>query len=126
MLKSIQIMLALTAHFDYELWQIDVWTTFLHEELDEEVYMIQLEEFTYTDKSKVYKLLRFIYGLKQASQSWNLWFDRCIKSYSFIRNSEESCIYKWVNGSVIVFLILYVNDILLIRNDVLALQGIKV
>ena len=40
MLKSIQIVLALAAHFDYEIWQMDVRTAFLNGELDEEVYMI--------------------------------------------------------------------------------------
>ena len=40
MLKSIRIMLALAAHFDYEIWQMDVRTTFLNREMDEEVYMI--------------------------------------------------------------------------------------
>jgi len=53
-------------------------------------------------------------------------FDRCIKLYGFIRNVEEPYIYKWVNGSVIVFIVLYVDDILLIGNDIAALQGIKV
>ena len=46
--------------------------------------------------------------------------------YSFVKNREEPYIYKWANGSVIIFLILYVDDILLIENDVSALQGIKV
>ena len=46
---------------------MDVRTAFLHRELDEEVYMIQPEEFTSTDESKVYKLLRSIYGLKKSS-----------------------------------------------------------
>ena len=80
MLKSIRIMLALAAYFDYEIWQMDVRTAFLNGELEEEVYMIQPEGFTSTDESKVCKLQRSIYGLKQASRSWNLWFNRCIKS----------------------------------------------
>ena len=38
--------------------------------------------------------------------------------YGFIKNEEESYIYKWANGPAIVFLVLYVDDILLIGNDV--------
>ena len=45
-------------------------------------------------------------------------FDKMIRTYGFIRNGEESCIYKWVNNSVVAFLILYVDDILLIKNDI--------
>ena len=69
MLQSIRIMLILVAHFDYEIWQMDVRTAFLHGELDQEVYMMQPEEFTSIDESKVCILLRSIYGLKQTSQS---------------------------------------------------------
>ena len=53
-------------------------------------------------------------------------FDKDIRTYGFIRNGEESYIYKWINDSVVVFFILYVDDILLIRNDIPALQEIKV
>ena len=38
--------------------------------------------------------------------------------YGFIENEEEPCKYKWVNSSVSIFLILYVNKILLIENDI--------
>ena len=88
--------------------------------------MIQPEEFTSTDKSKVCRLYKSIYGLKQASQSWNKHFDKCIKTYGFIKNVEEPCIYKWINNFVIVFFVLYVDDILLIENDIPALQEIKI
>ena len=126
MLKSIQIILALAAYFDYEIWQMDVRTAFLNGELDEEVYMMQPEGFTSIDESKVCRLHKSIYGLKQASRSWNKRFDKCIKTYGFVKNGEESCVYKWTNGSTVVFLVLYVDDILLIGNDIPALQGIKV
>ena len=45
-------------------------------------------------------------------------FDKVIRMYGFVRNEEKFCIYKWVNNSMIVFLVLYVDDILLIKNDV--------
>ena len=53
-------------------------------------------------------------------------FDRTIKTYGFVKNGEEPCIYKWANGPVVIFLVLYVDDILLIGNDVPTLQGIKI
>ena len=48
-----------------------------------------------------------------------------IKAYSFIQTYGEACIYKKVSGSSVAFLILYVNDILLIRNDIEFLDSIK-
>ena len=71
------------------------------------------------------KLKRSIYGLKQASRSWNLRFDREIKKFDFKKCEEEPCVYKKVSGSSIVFLVLYVDDILLIGNDVPMLNGVK-
>ena len=118
MLKSVRILLAIAAYFDYEIWQMDVKTAFLNGNLTEDVYMIQPEGFTDPkDASKVCKLQRSIYGLKQASRSWNLRFDEVVKGFGFIKNDEEACVYKKESGSSIVFLILYVDDILLIGND---------
>ena len=52
-------------------------------------------------------------------------FDELIKAYGFIQTSGEACIYKKVSGSCVSFLILYVDDILLIGNDIEFLDSIK-
>ena len=54
----------------------------------------------------------------QASWSWNICFDEVIKAYGSIQTFDEACIYKKVAGSSVAFLILYVDDILLIGNDI--------
>ena len=46
--------------------------------------------------------------------------------YGFINNEEEPCVYKWDNNFVVIFLVLYVDDILLIKNDIHALQNMKI
>ena len=61
----------------------------------------------------------------QASRSWNIRFDKLIKAYSFIQTCGEACIYKKVSGSSVAFPILYVDDILLIGNDVEFLDSKK-
>ena len=48
-----------------------------------------------------------------------------IKAYGFIQTFGEACIYKKVSGSSVAFLILYVDDILLIGNDIEFLNSIK-
>ena len=126
MIKSIRILLAIAAHYDYEVWQMDVKTAFLNGNLEEEVYMIQLEGYTSKEfPEKVCRLQRSIYGLKQASRSWNMRFDEAIRSYDFIKNEDEPCVYKKISGSAITFLVLYVDDILLIGNDVGMLSSVK-
>ncbi|KAJ9565233.1 hypothetical protein OSB04_001199 [Centaurea solstitialis] len=75
--------------------------------------------------NKVCKLLKSIYGLKQASRSWNLHFDERIKEFGFAKSEFEPCVYTKFSGSIVTFLVLYVDDILLIGNDVPTLQSVK-
>lgn len=80
MLKSIRILLSIATFYDYEIWQMDVKTAFLNGNLEESIYMSQPEGFIEQDQEqKVCKLKKSIYGLKQASRSWNIRFDIAIK-----------------------------------------------
>lgn len=45
--------------------------------------------------------------------------------FGFIKNMDESCVYKKINGSAIAFLILYVDDILLLGNDICVMSTVK-
>ena len=85
-------MLAIAAFYDYEIWQMDVKTAFLNGYLKEELYTMQPEGFINPKgTNKVCKLQRSIYGLVQASRSWNIHFDELIKAYSFIQTCGEDC-----------------------------------
>ena len=75
--------------------------------------------------NRVCKLEKSIYGLKQASRRWNLCFDEKVKEFGFVRSEDESCVYVKASGSIVSFLVLYVDDILLIGNDVPTLQEVK-
>ena len=126
MLKSVRILLAVAAALDYEIWQMDVKTTFLNGELEEDIYMQQPKGFiALSQEHMVCKLHRSIYGLKQASRSWNIRFDQVIKLYGFEKSPDEPCLYKKIQGIVVVFLVLYVDDILLIKNSVKVLSDVK-
>ena len=95
MLKSIRILLSISTHYDYEIWKMDVKTAFLKGNLEEEIYMMQLEGFIAKNQEyMVCKLKRSIYGLKQASRSWKIKFDQAIKSFGFEQNLDEPCVYK--------------------------------
>jgi hypothetical protein len=63
------------------------------------------------------RLMKFIYGLKQASRQWYLKFDETIKKFSFKQNEEDNCIYAKFKNGKFSFLILYVDDILLASSD---------
>ena len=127
MLKSIRILLSIAAVLDYEIWQMDVKTAFLNGHLEENIYMQQPDGFIQKGQEHmVCKLQRSIYGLKQASRSWNIRFDQAIKSLGFIQNIDEPCVYKKIQGKFVAFLVLCVDNILLIGNDIGVLTTIKI
>ncbi|KAG7564293.1 Integrase catalytic core [Arabidopsis suecica] len=115
---SLRIIMALVAHYDLELHQMDVKTAFLNGDLLEEVYMRQPEGFIIeSQKDMVCKLKKSIYGLKQASRQWYLKFDETITKFGFKENIVDPCIYLKISGSKFIFLVLYVDDILLASSD---------
>ncbi|RDX71308.1 hypothetical protein CR513_49366, partial [Mucuna pruriens] len=73
-MSSIKIMLSLASTFVLEVEQMNVKTTFLHGDLEEEIYMKQLDGFQISGKEDyVYRLRKSLYGLKQAprQENWN-------------------------------------------------------
>nr|GEV49761.1 retrotransposon protein, putative, Ty1-copia subclass [Tanacetum cinerariifolium] len=117
---------AIAAYYDYEIWQMNVKTAFLNGHLSEEVYMEQPEGFVNLKyPNHVCKLKRSIYGLKKASRQWNKRFDDEINKFGFTQNHDEPCVYLKASGSYIAILILYVDDILLMGNNIPMLQDVK-
>jgi len=115
---SFRTIMALVAHFDLELHLMDVKTAFLNGDIDETIYMFQLENFVSGDpKSMVCKLKKSIYELKQASRQWCQKFHQVITSYGFEANVVDDCVYHKFSGSKYIFMVLYVDDILLANSD---------
>ena len=105
---------------------MDVKTAFLNGDLEEEVYMRQLEGFISEGNDHlVCKLKKSIYGLKQASRQWYLKFHNVISSFGFTKNIMDQCIFHKISGSKIIFLVLYVDDILLASSDLGVLHEVK-
>ena len=110
--------MALVAHFDLELHQMDVKTAFLNGELVENVFMAQPKGFVVSGKEHMgCHLRRSIYGLKQASRQWYIKFDQTIRKFGFEENKEDNCIYAKFRKGKYIFLVLYVNDILLAGSN---------
>ena len=90
---SFRIIMALVAHYNIELHQMDVKTTFLNGDIEETIYMIQPENFESKDSNDlVCKLRKSIYGLKQASHQWYHKFHKVIISYGFEVNKVDNCV----------------------------------
>ena len=127
MIKSIRILLSIAEYYDYEIWKMDVKTAFLNGYLEDNIYMMQPDVLIIEGQEHmVCKLHKSIYGLKQASRSWNKRFDQVIKSFGFDQKEEEPCVYRKVQDDIVVFLILFVDDILLVGNEFEMLSKVKI
>jgi hypothetical protein len=126
MLTSIRFLLSIVAAFDLEVEQMDVKTTFLHGDLEEEIYMKQREGFVVKGKKElVGKLKKLLYGLKQSPRTWYQNFDTYILGLRFLRSRVDHCVYSKQVGNHFIYVVLYVDDMLLVGNNMDVIKEVK-
>jgi hypothetical protein len=97
---------------------MDVKTTFLHGDLEEEIYMKQPQGFVLKGKKDlVYKLKISLYGIKQSRRMWYQTFDTYIFSFGLVRRKYDHCIYSKQECGCFIYVALYVNDMFLNGNN---------
>ncbi|CAN6680298.1 unnamed protein product [Malus baccata var. baccata] len=113
-----RLVLALAAHHDWPLHQLDVKNAFLHGFLQEEVYMSQPPGFEDQHHPlKVCRLHKSLYGLKQAPRAWNDRFTSFLPKLGLHNTYADSSLFVKCSGSSLVILLLYVDDIIITSND---------
>eukprot|EP00253_Pinus_taeda_P023270 PITA_23270 len=106
--------------------QMDVKTTFFHGDLEEEIYMKQPKGFAVKGKKElVCKVKKSLYGLKQSPRMWYQKFDTFIRGLGFTRSKTDHCVYFKLIGDHVIYLVLYVDDMLLVGNDNEIIQDLK-
>ena len=91
---SIRVVLAMVAHLDMELEQMDVKTAFFQGDLEEQIYMEQPEGFSQPGQEHlVCKLRKSLYGLKQSLRQWYKRFNSYIIRIGYKRCEYDCCIY---------------------------------
>ncbi|KAL0302160.1 UNVERIFIED_CONTAM: Retrovirus-related Pol polyprotein from transposon TNT 1-94, partial [Sesamum angustifolium] len=103
--------------------EMDVKTAFLNGFVEEEIYMDQPEQKV--RRAEGLPSPKIHLWLKARFLSWNIRFDEVIWGYDFVKNDFDPYVYKKVSGSSVLFLVLYVDDILLIGNDIKMLGDTK-
>jgi hypothetical protein len=105
---------------------MDIKTTFLNGELEEEIYMDQPDGFVAkSQEGKVCKLLKSLYGLKQAPKQWHEKFDKTLTSVGFTVNEADKYVYYRYGGGDGIILCLYVDDILIFGNNINVIKEVK-
>lgn len=113
---SIRFLLALAAHRNLEITQMDAVTAFLNGKLNEEIYMEQPKHFD--DQTKRYcKLIKSIYGLKQSSRVWNETLNAVLLEHGLNRSKSDQCIYYLIEKEDIIIVAIYVDDFLIFTNN---------
>ncbi|KAJ0805682.1 putative RNA-directed DNA polymerase [Helianthus annuus] len=125
-MTTIRLVLSIVAVEGLHLEQLDVKTAFLHGDLEEDIYMTQLEGFRVKGKENlVCKLKNSLYGLKQAPKQWYLKFDNFMGRVGYKRCDNDHCCYiKKFKGSYII-LLLYVDDMLIVGSDMSEIKKLK-
>jgi hypothetical protein len=125
-LTYIRFILSIYASFDLEVEQMDVKTTFLDGDLEEEIYMKQPEGFVVKGKKElVCKLKKSLYGLKQSPRMWYQKFDTYILGLGFVRSKDDHCVYSKQVGNHFIYVVLYVDDMLLVGNNMDVMKEVK-
>lgn len=120
---SVTAIIAIRAAKGWKIQQMDVKTTFPNETIEEVVYLEQPEGFViHNVDSHVCKLKKVLYGLKQAPRAWYERIDPYLLGLGFSKNDADPNLYfKVINGDMLI-LILYVDDLLIAREDHLITQ----
>ena len=117
-LAIVRIILALVMQHHWSLKQLDVSNAFLHGVLHEEVFMSQPPGYVDpAHPSHVCLLHMAIYGLKQALRAWFESFTTQLFHLGFIASSADSNPFILHHGSFVVYLLLYLDDIIVTEND---------
>ena len=127
-LRSIRMVLAIAAEFDFECWQLDNSTAFLDAKVEEEVYVKMApgyEEFNNNRVPMVMRLLRSLYGLRQSPRCWYGTVDEHVVEIGLKSLKSDPCVYIYSEGGAIYVLTLYVDDVLLLGKDRKVLERIK-
>ena len=124
-MTTIRVLLSLAASYGLLVHQMDMKTTFLNRELDEEIYMDQPNGFVVKgEERKVCKLLKSLYGLKQAPKQWHEKFDTTLTSAGFAINEANRCVYYRHGEGESVILCLCVDDILIFGTNIDAINEV--
>ena len=121
---SLRMLLAIAAHDDLHIHQMDVVSAYLAGKLEEEIYMEPPEGLPYdTTKRMACRLIKGLYGLKQSGRVWNNTFRTTLTSLGFARLTGDNSVFLNRNSGVIIAL--YVDDLLIFSKEITAINGVK-
>ncbi len=125
-LSDIKVLLCIAVKFDLHIQQMDVTTAFLNGELEQDVYMEVPEGIDTVNRfTHVCKLRKALYGLCISPKRWYTKFKEIMLKLNFTVYPFQSCIFMWSENGKKIFVLLYVDDILIVGNCLIVIDKFK-
>ncbi|KAI3744219.1 hypothetical protein L1987_57296 [Smallanthus sonchifolius] len=118
-------VLSLAVNNSWPLYQLDINNAFLYGELNEDVYMSLPEGYYSKGETKVCKLVKSLYGLKQASRMWNEKLVSVLLELGFEQSKCDHSMFVKFDKQVFIVLLVYVDDIIITGSCVTEIKKIK-
>eukprot|EP00253_Pinus_taeda_P033360 PITA_33360 len=117
-LDAIRTFLALSSFQKFKVFQMEVKSTFLNGDLEEEVYIEKPDGFILgNDPNLVCRLKKALYGLKQAPRAWYYRLDKYLHQQGLSKGSADSNLYVKIENNKLLILVVYIDDISFGRNE---------
>ena len=123
-LTTVRLLLALAVISKWNLRQMDVNYAFLHGDLNEEVYMVIPQGMNPKKLGLVCRIQRSLYRLKQASRKWYVRLSSFLISHGYKQCASNYSLFIKHQHNSITTLLVYVDDIVLSRNNFTEIQNI--
>jgi hypothetical protein len=125
-MESVCILLALAAQEGWQVHLMDMKSTFLNKDLNEEVYIRQPAGFIVTDQEgRVLRLKKALYDLRQAPREWNSKLDDTLKGMGFTQSEHEHAMYRRSSSANILLVGVYVDDLVITRSSPTVVEDFK-
>ncbi|CAH9072350.1 unnamed protein product [Cuscuta epithymum] len=124
-LVTVRCLLAVAAKRQWVVHQLDVNNAFLHGDLHEDVYMRIPQGFAKKGDTRVCKLQKSLYGLRQASRNWYEKFTSALTKIGFRQSRADHSLFIYRQGSTYTAALIYVDDVVLAGNDLTHISQIK-
>lgn len=116
-MNTVRFLLKIAAVKRWELHQMDVHNAFLHGDLEEEIYMKLPPGFKTDDQSKVCRLRKSLYGLKQSPRCWFSKLSKTLVAFGFKQSYEDYSLFSLIDGDKCLHILVYVDDFIIAGND---------